>query len=289
MRTARFTIRAAERLAPGVMRLRIEAPRVARHRQPGQFVIVRVDEDGERIPLTVADADLRDDTITLVVQAVGRTTAQINALRPGDTLADVAGPLGRGADLTRYGTAAVVAGGVGSAIAYPRAVALKQSGNEVIVLLGGRTRELVTLEAEMREIADEVRPVTDDGSYGRQGLVTDALVDLLAERRIDHVLTAGPVPMMAAVADVTRPHGIHTLASLNPIMVDGTGMCGGCRVDVGGKTVFACVDGPEFNAHEVDFALLARRNRSYLEFERARAEMADLEVPPVSSPAGGAA
>ena len=289
MRTARFTIRAAEQLAPGIMRFRVEAPRVARHRQPGQFVIVRVNEGGERIPLSVADADLRDDTITLVVQAVGRTTAQINALRPGDALADIAGPLGQGADPIRYGTAAVVAGGVGSAIAYPWAVALKEAGNEVIVLLGGRTRDLVTLEDEMRTVADEVRPVTDDGSHGRQGLVTDALADLLTERRIDHVLTAGPVPMMAAVAEVTRPHGIHTLASLNPIMVDGTGMCGGCRVDVGGKTAFACVDGPEFDAHEVDFTLLARRNRSYAEFERVRAEMADLERPGVSTSAKGAA
>ena len=286
MRTSRFPIRAAEQLAPGVMRFRVEAPRVARYREPGQFVIVRADADGERIPLTVADSDAQDGTITLVVQAVGKTTAQINALRPGDALADVAGPLGQGATPTHYGTAVVVAGGVGSAIAYPRAVALKEAGNAVIVILGGRTAELITLEDEMRSIADELRPVTDDGSYGRKGLVTDELADLLAERHVDHVLTAGPVPMMAAVADVTRPHGIHTLASLNPIMVDGTGMCGGCRVEVGGQTAFACVDGPEFDAHRVDFELLARRNRSYLDFERARA--AEVEAEP-SAASGGAA
>ena len=266
----------SEAIAPGVTRLRVVAPRVATHRRPGQFVIVRPLADSERIPLTVADADPEAGTITLVVQAVGRTTRLLSRLRPGEHVADVTGPLGNPTVPERVGTVAVVAGGVGSAIIYPRAKALREAGNTVVALLGGRTASLVTLEAELRAVCDEVRVTTDDGSAGRKGLVTEELEALLDERSVDLVFAAGPVPMMAAVAEVTRRRAVRSLCSLNPIMVDGTGMCGGCRVEVGGHTRFACVDGPEFDAHAVDFELLARRNRAYVGFERRR----DAELEP---------
>ncbi|GAB4370225.1 MAG: sulfide/dihydroorotate dehydrogenase-like FAD/NAD-binding protein [Acidobacteriota bacterium] len=260
-------------LAPDIKLFRIEAPKIARKRRAGQFVIVRVTADGERIPLTIADGDPEAGWIALIVQGVGKTTRLLNTLEAGDAIQDVAGPLGAPSHVENFGTAVVIGGGVGTAIAWPTAVALKQAGNRVISIIGGRTRELVILEDEMRRVADEVHPTTDDGSYGFHGLVTDKLQQLLDEgRTIDFVLAIGPVPMMRAVAEVTRPHGIRTVVSLNPIMVDGTGMCGGCRVEVGGETRFACVDGPEFDAHQVDYELLALRNRAYVEFERARLE-----------------
>lgn len=261
----------AETLAPGVRRLRIDAPRVARHRKAGQFVIVRVADHGERIPLTIADADADEGWIELIVQAVGATTMQMEQLESGDALADVAGPLGRPSEVDLVGTVVVIGGGLGTAIAYPTSVAFAEAGNEVVAIVGGRTRELVLLEDELRAVCHEVLPVTDDGSYGAHGLVTDVLGGMLdAGRDIDLVLAIGPIPMMRAVAELTRPYGIPTRVSLNPIMVDGTGMCGGCRVTVGGETRFACVDGPEFDAHQVDFDEVARRNRSYQEFEAVR-------------------
>jgi ferredoxin--NADP+ reductase len=268
-----FPILEARFLAPDVKYFRIEAPKIARKRQAGQFVIVRVSPEGERIPLTVADADPEAGWIALIVQGIGKTTRGMNTLETGDRLEDLAGPLGMPSHVERYGTAVSIGGGVGTAIAYPTAVALKKAGNHVISIIGGRTRELVILEKEMAEICDEVYPTTDDGSYGFHGFVTQKLQQLIDEgRALDFVLAIGPVPMMKAVAEVTRPHGIHTVVSLNPIMVDGTGMCGGCRVKVGGETKFACVDGPEFDAHAVDFDLLTRRNRAYLGFERTRLE-----------------
>jgi ferredoxin--NADP+ reductase len=192
----------------------------------------------------------------------------VNALETGDSILDVVGPLGRPSEIRRFGTACVVGGGVGAAIAYPTAVALKQAGNRLVSILGARTRDLLVLEEEIRETSDVLRVTTDDGSRGRRGLVTDALADLVAEgERPDYVLAIGPVPMMRAVADTTRPLGIPTVVSLNSIMIDGTGMCGGCRVVVGGRSRFACVDGPEFDAHEVDFGLLAHRNSMYREAE----------------------
>jgi ferredoxin/flavodoxin---NADP+ reductase len=268
-----FPVLQAETIGPAITRLRVLAPRVAAHRRPGQFAIVRPLQDSERIPLTIADADPEAGTITLIVQAVGRTTRILCALRPGEGVADVLGPLGRPTETVRVGSVAVVAGGVGSAIVYPRAVALRAAGNTVVGILGGRTGPLVTLECELRAACDDLRVTTDDGSAGRRGLVTDELADLLVQRTLDLVLAAGPVPMMAAVAALTDEHGVRTLCSLNPIMVDGTGMCGGCRVDVGGETRFACVDGPEFDAHAVDFDLLAKRNRAYADFERRQAEL----------------
>jgi len=265
-----YPIIESEELAPDIKRFRIRAPRVARKQRPGQFVIVRVHERGERAPLTIAGADPEEGVITLIVQGIGKTTKLMNMLGPGDALLDVAGPLGRPSEIRQYGAVVVIGGGVGAAIAYPTAKALKEAGNRVISILGARTKELVILEKELGAISDELLAATDDGSYGRKGLVTDALRELIeGGRRIDYILAIGPIPMMAAVAELTRPHRIKTVVSLNPIMVDGTGMCGGCRVMVGGRMRFGCVDGPEFDAHEVDFKALASRNRLYREQEQA--------------------
>jgi ferredoxin--NADP+ reductase len=214
--------------------------------------------------LTIADSDIESGTITLIVQGVGKTTRLINMLQQGDVLMDVVGPLGKPSEIRKFGTVVVIGGGVGTAIAYPTAVALKNAGNRVLSIIGARTKELMILEHEMRRTSDEFFAMTDDGSYGQHGLVTDKLQELIAtELAIDYVLAIGPIPMMQAAADVTRPSKIPTTVSLNPIMVDGTGMCGGCRVLVGGESRFACVDGPEFDGHAVDFPVLAQRNRLY--------------------------
>jgi len=274
-----YRILSSDPVAPDVRRFRIEAPGVARHHRAGQFVIVRVTADGERIPLTVAAAQPDTGTITLFVQGIGRTTRMLNTLEAGDTLADVVGPLGRPSEIRYYGTAVVVGGGVGTAIAYPVAAALAEAGNDVIAIVGGRSAEYVLLEPELAATGAQVIPCTDDGSYGRRGFVTTVLAEILDHSRIDVVFAAGPIPMMAAVAETTRGHAVPTIASLNPIMVDGTGMCGGCRVSVGGETRFACVDGPEFDAHQVDFELLARRNQAYHDFEQARREDFDRNRP----------
>jgi ferredoxin--NADP+ reductase len=260
-------------LAPEVKYFRIEAARVARKRRAGQFVILRPTSDGERIPLTIADSDAETGWIALIVQGVGKTTRTLNLLGAGDTVHDLAGPLGMASPIPEGRHVAVVGGGLGTAIAYPTAVAMAAAGNEVTAIIGGRSREFVLLEDELRAVCADVYPTTDDGSYGYHGFVTDKLAELLAQgHQIDFVMASGPVPMMKAVAEVTRPHTIETVVSLNPIMVDGTGMCGGCRVAVGGETKFACVDGPEFDAHAVDFELLERRNRTYRAFEHYRDE-----------------
>jgi ferredoxin--NADP+ reductase len=274
-----FQILDARFLAPDVKLFRIRAPRVARKRQAGQFVILRVHEHGERIPITIADSNADRGDITIVVQGIGKTTKLLNSLDAGDSIRDVVGPLGKPSEVERFGTACVIGGGVGAAIAYPTAVALKQAGNRVISILGGRTRDLVILEDEIRKTSDALYVTTDDGSYGEKGLVTDELKALLeAGEKIDYVLAIGPIPMMRAVAETTRPHGIRTVVSLNSVMVDGTGMCGGCRVSVDGRSQFACVDGPEFDAHRVDFQNLANRNAMYREME-ARSLQAFLAHP----------
>lgn len=266
-----FTITAAEFLAPDIRRIVIQAPRIARTRQAGQFVIVRVHDKGERIPLTIADSDPVAGTITIIVQGIGKTTRMLNALEAGATIPDVVGPLGKPSEVRLYGTVVVIGGGVGTAIAYPTAVAMKKAGNHVISIIGGRSRNLVLLETEVRATSDQTFIMTDDGSYGEKGLVTHKLQSLIDQKQqIDLVLAIGPIPMMKAVADVTKPHAISTLVSLNPVMVDGTGMCGGCRVLVGGKSQFACVDGPEFHAHEVDFTVLSQRNAMYRQMEQAQ-------------------
>jgi ferredoxin--NADP+ reductase len=263
-----FPIVEAEFLAPDIKRFVIEVPRIARKRQAGQFVIVRVYDHGERIPLTIADSDPGRGTITLIVQGIGKTTMLMNRLGRGDALLDVVGPLGKPSEVKDYGTVVVIGGGVGAAIAYPTARAMHEAGNHVISVLGGRTRALVILESEIRAISNEVFVTTDDGSYGRKGLVIDPLKELIAAgRTIGLVLAIGPVRMMQAVAEVTRPHGIPTVVSLNSLMVDGTGMCGGCRIVTTAGPRFACVDGPEFDAHMVDFTILAQRNRAYAERE----------------------
>ena len=261
-------------LAPEVRRFVIDAPHVVRRCGPGQFVIVRVTADGERIPLTVAHADRQYGTITLIVQAVGATTHSMCALGQGDQLADVAGPLGRETHVTNVGHAVIVGGGVGTAVIYPQAAALKARGNSVSAVIGGRSKPYVILERELRAVCDAVYPCTDDGSYGFKGFVTQRLAQLIesSPKKTGLVLCAGPVPMMRAVAEVTRQFGVPTIASLNPIMVDGTGMCGGCRVQVGGEMLFACVDGPEFDAHAVDFAELSDRLTAYRHHERKSLE-----------------
>lgn len=267
-----FLIRNTESLAPSVKRFWVEAPRVAQHWRPGQFVIVRVASDGERIPLTIVDGNKAEGTICLIVQAIGATTRAVNRLEGGDSLTDVVGPLGTPSLVAPPGNVVVIGGGVGTAIAYPVARALHQAGSRVRAIIGGRSRHYVILEAELSEVCDEVHVVTDDGSYGSLGLVTDMLTALLNNGDpIDQVFAVGPIPMMQAVAELTRPRHIKTTVSLNPIMVDGTGMCGGCRVRVGDDTKFACVDGPEFDGHLVDFDTLSARNRAYQGFELAQA------------------
>jgi NAD(P)H-flavin reductase len=247
----------------------IKAPRVAAARQPGQFVIVHSSEAAERIPLTIADADAEAGTITLIIQAVGEGTEEIVSTPVGGALRDVAGPLGKPTEIRRWGKVTCVGGGVGTAVLYPLAKALAAAGNEVTTIIGGRGTPQVILREELSAFSKEVLVTTEDGSMGVKGFVTAALGKMLADetRRPDAVYAVGPVPMMAAVAKQTRPYGVRTIVSLNPIMVDGTGMCGGCRVTVGGEVKFACVDGPEFDGHEVDFAELASRQSTYTDHE----------------------
>ncbi len=266
----RYEVVSNVELAPNVHRMVLEAARIAEARRAGQFVIVHRAAGTERIPLTIADADTTRGTITLIVQAVGKTTAELVALGPGDHVDDVAGPLGHPTDLVTGGHAVCVGGGVGTAVIRPIAEALHAAGTRVTTIVGGRSSGFVLLEDDLAGYG-EVVVCTDDGSAGRRGLVTDALEDVLAGGDVDVVYAAGPVPMMRAVADHTRRHGVRTIVSLNPIMVDGTGMCGGCRVTVEGSMKFACVDGPEFDAHEVDFDELADRLTTYRDFERRAA------------------
>ncbi len=263
-----YKIIEARFLGENIKKFEIEAPRIAKRRKAGQFVIIRLDEHGERIPLTIADSNPETGTITLIVQGVGKTTQKLNMMESGDEIMDVVGPLGMPSHIEKFGTTVSVGGGVGTAIAYPTAVAMKEAGNYVITINGARSKELVLLEDEMKAISDEAYVTTDDGSYGFHGFVTQKLQELIDQgKQIDFVLAIGPIPMMRAIAEVTRPYKIKTMVSLNPIMVDGTGMCGGCRVVVGGESKFACVDGPEFDAHKVDFKNLIDRNKMYAKKE----------------------
>ncbi|MGE5365484.1 MAG: sulfide/dihydroorotate dehydrogenase-like FAD/NAD-binding protein [Bacteroidota bacterium] len=268
-----YKITYAAFIAPNVKKITIEAPKIAAKRKPGQFVIIRLNDNGERIPLTISDSNTAEGTITIIVQGIGKTTKALNSLDAGEYIQDVVGPLGKPSHIENFGTAVSIGGGVGTAIAFPIAVALKQAGNHTISIIGGRSKEFVILEDELRNVCDEVYPTTDDGSYGYKGFVTQKLQELIdSGKKLDFVLAIGPIPMMRAIAETTRPYGIKTVVSLNPVMVDGTGMCGGCRATVDGKTVFVCVDGPEFDAHKVDFELLAMRNRTYNEFEKTSLE-----------------
>lgn len=273
-----YQIRESRFLAKDIKLFKIKSPRIAAKRKAGQFVIIRVDEHGERIPLTIADSDNNDGTVTIIVQGAGKTTRQLNSLEAGNEIKDIVGPLGMPSHIEKFGTAVSIGGGVGTAIAYPTAVALKQAGNYVITINGARNKDLVLLENEMKAVSDEAYITTDDGTYGYHGFVTDLLKKLIVDgKKIDFVLAIGPIPMMKAVADVTKPYGIKTVVSLNPIMIDGTGMCGGCRIVVSGEVKFACVDGPEFDAHEVDFKNLIDRNRMYEEYEKRSLEKYEQE------------
>lgn len=267
-----FDIVEARPLAQNIKLFVIQAPRIARKQKPGQFVILRLDDCGERIPLTIADADAAAGTITIVVQAIGKTTMLLSMLEAGDKILDVVGPLGKPSEIENFGTAVVVSGSVGTAMAYPTARELKRAGNNVISIVGARNKALMVLEDEVRAVSNETYVVTDDGSYGDKGLVTDKLKQIMATQKVDYVLAVGPVPMMRAVANMTAADKIKTIVSLNSIMVDGTGMCGGCRVLVGDTSEFACVDGPEFDASRVNFEVLMQRNNMYREQERQSIE-----------------
>lgn len=265
-------------LNPTVTLMEVEAPLIARKAQPGQFIILRVDEDGERIPLTVADYDREKGTITIIFQIVGATTEKLNRLNEGEYIRDFVGPLGTPSHLDGLKKVAVVGGGVGCAIAYPVAKKLHELGAEVHSVVGFRNKDLVILEEEFRAASDVYSIVTDDGSFGRKGLVTDALKELIdAGNKYDEVIAIGPVIMMKFVCKLTKEYGIKTVVSMNPIMIDGTGMCGGCRLTVGGKTKFACVDGPDFDGHEVDFDEAMHRGTMYRDFE-AHAREAECEL-----------
>ena len=250
-------------IQPTVGRMVVDAPYVAEHRTAGQFIILLIDEFGERLPLTIADADKGKGTITLIYQIVGTTTAKLAKLKAGESLYGIAGPLGHPTEIKKYGTVACVGGGIGIAPLYPISKAMKEAGNRVINILGARSENLFILEKEMVAIADECAICTDDGSKGEKGFVTDVLKGFIDKEKIDLVVAIGPVPMMKAVSELTKKDGIHTYVSLNSVMIDGTGMCGGCRVTVGGETKFTCVDGPEFDGHLVDFESLNKRLKTY--------------------------
>jgi ferredoxin/flavodoxin---NADP+ reductase len=259
-------------LGPNVTLYEINAPRIAAKRKCGQFVMVRGFADSERIPLTIAQVNRQTGTITLIVQTVGMSTQEMTRLEIGRGFSDVAGPLGQPSHIEKFGTVVVIGGGLGTAVVYPQAVALRELGNQIISIIGARTQDLIILKEQLGAISDKLIITTDDGSSGKKGLVTDALRELIEApgQQVNAVYCSGPVIMMKAVAEVTRPSQIPTIVSLNPIMVDGTGMCGGCRVTVGGKMKFACVDGPEFDGHQVDYVELMERLKTYQDYERCR-------------------
>lgn len=268
-----FKILASETIAPNSKLFRIAAPQVAKKALPGQFVVIRINEEGERIPLTIADSDPDEGSITIIVQEVGKTTRHLGTCEAGQELRDVLGPLGVPSEIENFGTVVSMGGGVGVAAMYPITRGLKQAGNKVISIIGARSADLLLWEDRTREVSDELYITTDDGTKGRKGFVSDVLLDMLkAGAKIDRVVAVGPVPMMRAVAKTSEPFGVKTIVSLNPIMLDATGLCGVCRVTVGGKAKFACVDGPEFDAHQVDWAELMSRLTVYCPEERMSLE-----------------
>jgi len=275
-----FRIISRETLGAKIHLFKIEAPAVARKAQPGQFVVVRVDERGERIPLTIADWNEKEGSVSMVFMEVGATTFRLAQLKAGESVADFVGPLGVPSDIEKFGTVVCVAGGVGVAVITPIAKALKEKGNNIISILGARSKDLLFWEDKLRNASHQLIVTTDDGTYGRKGVVTEPLKELLESgEKVDRVIAIGPTVMMKFCAKTTQPFGVKTIVSLNPIMVDGTGMCGCCRVSVGGATKFACVDGPDFDGHQVDWDLLSARQRIYLDqekrsLERWQAEMA---------------
>jgi ferredoxin--NADP+ reductase len=272
------TIVYKKELAPKTVMFKVEAPWIARKIRPGQFVIVRLDEKGERIPLSISGWDTEAGTLRLIVVGVGYTSNKMIALNEGDAIRDIVGPLGRRTHLTEGGTAVVIGGGYGTGAVIPTALEQRAAGRRVVGIVGARSKELVLLEDELRAACDDVFVTTDDGSYGRQGLVTDALKDIIENEEVGAVLAVGPVPMMRAVSEMTKPKNIPTMVSLNAIMVDGTGMCGACRVTVGGEIKFACYDGPDFDGHLVDYQELTMRQRTYLKQEARARELFEQET-----------
>ncbi len=256
-----------EILAPKIGKFVIEAPEIAKSRKPGNFIILRVDAKGERIPLTIVDSDVSKGTITLIVQEIGVTTGKLMDKEPGDYLLDVVGPLGKPTEIHKVGTVLAVGGGVGVAPLYPIAKGFKEAGNKVVSVIAAKTKELLILEDDMRQVSDEVIVYTDDGSYGKKGLITVGMEEVLERENVDESIIIGPAIMMKFAALLTKKYNVKTMASLNSLMVDGTGMCGACRVTVGGRTVFTCVDGPEFDAHQVDFDELLTRLTHYKDQE----------------------
>jgi ferredoxin--NADP+ reductase len=259
-----------EQLSENVFKMVLESPKIAQKRKAGQFVVLRIHEEGERVPLTIADADSSKGTVTIIFQVVGKSTGHLADLNAGDELLDLVGPLGKPTHIEKVGTIACIGGGVGIAPVYPITQALKNAGNHIISIIGARTKDLLIMEDEMKAVSDEYVAATDDGSYGFHGFVSQALESkyLLTGKKIDEVVAIGPVPMMRAVCDTTKKYNVPTVVSLNSIMVDATGMCGACRVSVGGKTRFVCVDGPEFDGHQVDFRQLMDRQKIYLGEEK---------------------
>jgi len=263
-----FKIVRREEMSEGTVVLNeIEAPLIARKAKPGQFVIMKANETGERIPLTMADSDPEKGTITVIYMVVGKSTALFKTLQVDDAYQDVIGPLGNPTHLEKVGTIVCVGGGTGIAVLHPITRALKEVGNHVISIIGARSKDILILEDQMRAVSHELHVCTDDGSYGHHGFVTDVMKDILDNKKVDLVVAIGPVPMMKFVSKITKDYNVKTMVSLNPIMVDGTGMCGGCRVSIGGKTKFACVDGPEFDGHQVDYDELMQRLQAYREQE----------------------
>ncbi|HEY4612677.1 MAG TPA: sulfide/dihydroorotate dehydrogenase-like FAD/NAD-binding protein [Bacteroidota bacterium] len=271
-----FPILSKAVLAKGITQFVLKAPYVARRARAGNFIVLRVNDHGERIPLTIVDSDTVNGTVTIIVQTIGKTTKLLSMQEAGGQLLDVAGPLGNPTPVENLGTVVCIGGGVGTAEVYPIAKALKNAGNRVITIIGARSKDLVILEQELAAVSDKVIVATDDGSYGMKGLVTDALRGYIESNgHLGAVYAIGPIVMMKAVVEFTRPIGLKTYVSLNPIMMDGTGMCGACRVSIGGVTKFACVDGPEFDGHQVDFDELVARNRTYMDLERLSLERFD--------------
>ncbi len=267
-----YKILSKKQLCEGQFEIVVDAPNVTRNGKAGQFIILRVDENGERIPLTIADIDKEKNELTIVFMAVGYTTKKLAQLEAGEEIEDLVGPLGVPTNVKKYGTVVCVAGGYGAAPCYLIAKSLKEAGNKVYMIMGTRTKDLLFWEDKMKEASSELFVTTNDGSHGRQGLVTEVLQEIIDRETVDFVITVGPMPMMKAVADLTREPAIKTEASMNPLMVDGTGMCGACRVTVGGETKFACVDGPDFDAHLIDFDEVIQRSRIYKDQEKTRDE-----------------
>lgn len=256
-------------LGPMIWKMQVEVPRLVAKAKAGQFVILRVNEEGERVPMSIAGLDREHGLLTIIYQVVGKTSALMTTVQAGQELSDCVGPLGIASHTDNWGTACVVGGGIGIAPVYPIAQAFKEAGNKVVTIIGARTKDLLFYEDEHKAVADEFYPCTDDGSYGHHGFVSDVLKKLLDNGSpIKHIMAIGPVPMMKVVANLTKPYGVSTWVSLNPLMIDGTGMCGGCRVKIGEETKFACVDGPDFDGHLVDFGLLTSRLTAYREQER---------------------